>query len=99
MPISLKQLTDTAKLARIKLTKKEEQVFLPQLESVLDYIDQLKKVDTAGIKPTFQVTNLTNSTRSDTVTPSLIQDQALSTATKTESGYFVVPKTIDKHGS
>lgn len=99
MSISQKQLVDTAKLARIKLTKDEKNTFLPQLESVLDYIDKLQKVDTKGVLPTFQVTNLTNVTRPDIVKPGLNPNQALSSAPKTETGYITVPQTIDKNGS
>ncbi len=99
MPISLKQLAATAKLARIKLSKDEEATFLPQLESVLDYIDRLQKVDTKDVLPTFQVTNLTNVTRPDQITSSLTQNQALSTASKSQAGYILVPQTIDKNGS
>lgn len=89
-------LDHVAKLARIKLTDQEKTVFLPQLESILQYLDKLNQVDTSKVSPSFQITNLTNIFRSDEVKASLDQKSALSQASKTHDAYFVVPKTIDK---
>ena len=54
-----------AKLARIKLTGKEEEKFGKELSSILDFIDQLNKADTSKIEPAYQITGLVNSFRSD----------------------------------
>lgn len=54
-----------AKLARIKLTEKEEEKFGKELASILDFIDQLNKADTSKVEPAYQITGLVNSFRSD----------------------------------
>lgn len=54
-----------AKLARIKLTEKEETRFNKELSSVLDFIDQLNKADTSQVEPAYQITGLANSFRPD----------------------------------
>lgn len=94
--ITLADLEHVAKLARIKLSDQERTVFLPQLESILEYLDKLNQVDTSKISPSFQVTKFTNVFRSDVVKPSLDQKSALTQASKTHDAYFLAPKTIDK---
>ncbi|MBU1071420.1 Asp-tRNA(Asn)/Glu-tRNA(Gln) amidotransferase subunit GatC [Patescibacteria group bacterium] len=79
-----------AKLAHLTLTNQELKLYSKQFKAILGYIDQLSKVDTKGIKPTFQtIDNTTNIWRNDKVRPCLTQKQALSSASKTHQGYFV----------
>ncbi len=94
--ISLTDLEHIAKLARITLTETEKNTFLPQLESVLEYLDVLDRVDTSNIKPTYRVNEQSNILREDIILESLPQDIALSTAAGTKDGYFVVTNTIKK---
>ena len=94
--ITLEELRHLAKLARIKLTSEEEATYLPQLESVLEYIDILNQADTQNYPPSFQITGLKNVLRSDEVKSSLNSQQAVSTAPKTLSDFIVVPNTIKK---
>jgi len=85
--INLSTLRHTAALARIKLSPVEEKTFLPQLSAVLDYIDIIKKADTKGIKPSFQVPDLPPFTRPDEIT---------SPVSSLKSSYFKVKNTIKK---
>lgn len=94
--ISLEELEHVAKLARIKLTDQEKTAFLPQLESILEYLDKLNQVDTSKLTPSFQITSLKNVFRSDTVKPSLSQKSALSQTSKTHDAYFISPPAIGK---
>ena len=89
-------LEHIAKLARIKLSETEKNTFLPQLESVLEYLDVLDRVDTSNIEPTYRVNEQSNVLREDVVGESLPQNVALSTAAGTKDGYFVVTNTIKK---
>lgn len=56
-----------ARLSRLSLTDKEVDEYLQELQNVLQYVEQLKDVDVAGLQPTSQVTGLTNVMREDTV--------------------------------
>ena len=94
--ITKEELDHIAKLARINLTDQEKTTFLPQLESVLEYLDILNQVNTDNIQPTYQVNNQKNILRQDIVKDSFSQKEALSAASKTQEGYFVVPGTIKK---
>jgi aspartyl-tRNA(Asn)/glutamyl-tRNA(Gln) amidotransferase subunit C len=94
--ITKPELEYIAKLARIKLTEEEKDIFLPQLESVLEYFDVLNKVNTDGVEPTYQVNSQKNIFREDKILPSLTQEEALSSTHKKQDGYFVVTATIKK---
>lgn len=56
-----------AKLARLDLTDAEIEEYITELSEILQYVEQLQKVDVKGLKPTNQVTGLTNVTRKDEV--------------------------------
>ena len=56
-----------ARLARLDLSDDEVDEFAGELSDILQYVEQLQAVDVAGLKPTNQVTGLTNVTRADVV--------------------------------
>ncbi|MBI2068716.1 MAG: Asp-tRNA(Asn)/Glu-tRNA(Gln) amidotransferase subunit GatC [Candidatus Yanofskybacteria bacterium] len=60
-----KELQHVANLARIKLNKDEAKKFPKELGSILDFINQLNKVDTSKVDPAHQITGLINSFRTD----------------------------------
>lgn len=49
------------------MTDDEVEEFSDELSSILQYVEQLSSVDVAGLKPTNQVTGLTNVMRADEV--------------------------------
>lgn len=56
-----------AQLARISLSDDEADEFSEELSAILQYVEQLSSVDVAELKPTNQVTGLTNVMRDDEV--------------------------------
>ena len=83
-------VSHVAKLANLPLTAEETTKFEKQLAEVLTYIEKLNEVDVTGVEPTSQVTGLENVTRTDTVAPSLPQDDALSNAASQQNNLFQV---------
>ncbi len=51
--ITKEEVKHIAKLARLGITKEEEEIFQKDLSSILDYFDSLKKINTSSVKPTF----------------------------------------------
>ncbi len=94
--LSISDLEHIAKLARIELTDEEKKTFLPQLESVIEYLDILNEVDINNIEPTYQVNNLSNVLRSDEIKESLPVELAVSTAARVKDNYFEVVATVKK---
>lgn len=56
-----------ARLARLDLSGDEVEEFAGELSEILQYVEQLQSVDVGGLKPTNQVTGLTNVMRADKV--------------------------------
>jgi aspartyl-tRNA(Asn)/glutamyl-tRNA(Gln) amidotransferase subunit C len=56
-----------AQLARLDLSDEEVEAFSHELSDILQYVEQLSAVDVKGLKPTNQVTGLTNVTRGDEI--------------------------------
>ncbi|MGH7142451.1 MAG: Asp-tRNA(Asn)/Glu-tRNA(Gln) amidotransferase subunit GatC [Candidatus Saccharimonadales bacterium] len=54
-----------ARLARLDLNQDEVEEYSRELNAILQYVEQLQTVDTAGLKPTNQVTGLVNVFRDD----------------------------------
>lgn len=56
-----------AQLAKLSLSEEEVRLFAVEMAAILDYVEQLKKVDVKGLEPTYQITGLKNVTRSDEI--------------------------------
>ena len=63
--ISLQEVERIAELARIGLTEKEKEKFSEELSDILEYVEQLKEIDTKNIEPVSQVTGSVNIIRED----------------------------------
>lgn len=65
--LTREDILQLARLARISLTDEEVDEFSSEFTAILDYVEQLNAVDTTGLEPTSQVTNLVNVMRPDEV--------------------------------
>ena len=92
MKIDRKILENVASNARLKLTKKEENELLSQLNEVLEIFSKLDKVNTDKIKPSFQPIEVKNIFRDDIVEK--CNEDMLSNTKNKEDGYFKGPKAI-----
>ncbi len=84
-----------ADLARIELDAQEEELFASQLNHILDYMEQLNKVDTEGAGPMSHAVSKSNVLREDKPKKGLSNADALSNAPQSEKGSFKVPKIIE----
>ena len=84
-----------ARLARLELTEQEEETFGRQIGQVIDYVEQLQKLDVTGVEPTAHPVPLTNVTRADEVKGSLTNEEALMNAPAKGNGLFMVPKIVE----
>ena len=95
MEITLKEVEQVAKLARLELSEDEKGTFARQLSAILSYMDQLKTLDTGGVEPTATVLPTDNVFRDDQVRPSLPQEAALANAPDQADGFFRVPRILE----
>lgn len=63
--LSREDVLKLAQLARLDLTDTEIEEYQRELSEILQYVEQLQKVDVSGLKPTNQITGLTNVMRDD----------------------------------
>ncbi|MBL7070642.1 MAG: Asp-tRNA(Asn)/Glu-tRNA(Gln) amidotransferase subunit GatC [Candidatus Omnitrophica bacterium] len=96
MDISIDSVRNVAKLARLKLSDRELEFFAGQLAIILEYIDQLKKVDTSGVEPTSHVLPIQNVFRKDSTGSSLTQSDVLKNTASSEGGLFKVPRVVEE---
>jgi aspartyl-tRNA(Asn)/glutamyl-tRNA(Gln) amidotransferase subunit C len=83
-----------ARLARLSLSEAEVARFVPQLESILDYVAMMDKLDVSNVEPMAHTLPLSNVLREDVVTPSLPVEKVLQNAPETDGPFFKVPKVI-----
>lgn len=98
MGLSEKDVQHVAALAHLELTKDEVSRFLPQLDSILQYVQKLNELDTTDVAPMAQVTHAAGDNpalRVDQESPTFASDVALENAPDRGPGYFKVPSVIE----
>ena len=108
MKVTEKDVQYVADLGNVELTEAESKRFLKDLNSILEYIDNLNELDTTNIEPMAQVAaryggegkteseRYKYALRPDELRPSLPHDLALQNAPDTDGVYFKVPKVIER---
>jgi aspartyl-tRNA(Asn)/glutamyl-tRNA(Gln) amidotransferase subunit C len=92
--ITLDDVKNVAKLARLWLDESKLQKFAGQLEHILEYVDKLRSLNVEGVEPMAHALPLHNVLREDVVEPSLPIDKVLQNAPETDGRFFKVPKVI-----
>ncbi|HWR37899.1 MAG TPA: Asp-tRNA(Asn)/Glu-tRNA(Gln) amidotransferase subunit GatC [Patescibacteria group bacterium] len=95
MKITKEIVMDVALLSRLEVPEDQMERVTGQLDSILEYVNMLDRVNTDGVEPTAHVLPLKNVLRPDEVRPSLPRELALSNAPEEEDGYFKVPKIME----
>ena len=83
-----------AQNARLNLTKKEIDKFLPELKEVLDFFSKIDELKVDKEEPSFQPLEMKNVLREDKVTNCLTQEEALSNTKNKKDGYFKGPRVL-----
>ena len=86
------QVKKVAELARLKLDNNEVKHHAKQIEKILDYINQLEKIDTNGIPSTTRAVEVVNVLRIDENNKFENRDELLNLAPARENDFFKVPK-------
>jgi aspartyl-tRNA(Asn)/glutamyl-tRNA(Gln) amidotransferase subunit C len=83
-----------ARLAHLSFSDSEKEDMAVKLGSILDYMQQLRQIDTLGVEATTHVLPLANVFRADQVGATLEIEAALANAPEREGNYFKVPKIL-----
>jgi aspartyl-tRNA(Asn)/glutamyl-tRNA(Gln) amidotransferase subunit C len=92
--VTVKDVEHVASLARLSFSEDEKLKLVEQLNTILEYVDQLNELDTADVEPLSHVIELSNVFRKDELRPSLSREEALQNAPSRTEKFFKVPKVI-----
>jgi aspartyl-tRNA(Asn)/glutamyl-tRNA(Gln) amidotransferase subunit C len=93
------QIRSVADLANLALTDEEIGRMMQDLDGILTHMDKLNELDTSGVEPMAQVlyeAEETATLREDRERATLANADALANAPAAGSGYFKVPKVIER---
>ena len=108
--VSMEEVERVAELANLDLADEEKPRMQRDLNAILEYVAQLNELDTAGIEPMAQVSDLLahlqDSTgqndghgvalRADAVRASLDRTEVMEEAPETDGAFFKTPKVIER---
>lgn len=93
--VSKEDMKDMAELCKIKFSDKEIIDLQDEFNEVLEYVDQIKKVDTDRVGSTYYGNSKKQVLREDTVGPSLPRDEVIKNAPEEQYGYFKMLRVMD----
>ena len=95
MKLDTNTINKIAKLARISLSKNEAQDLLKDINSILDWVDQLNEVNTDSIEPLTNISSSTLPKRIDNSEDINSPEEILKNSPDKLEGYFAVPKVVE----
>ena len=102
--VTVEDVQRVAELAHLELKPEETPLMLRDLNAILDYVAELNELDTSGVVPLAQVSDLLSELgdaaagvlRADLPLPSLDRAAVLSQAPETDGVFFKVPRVIER---
>ena len=99
--VTVDEVERVAELAHLELTPVESGHMLHDLNAILVFVAELNELDTRGVVPLAQVSELFSAAgdgglRADALRPSLDRATVLNEAPETDGAFFKVPKVIER---
>jgi aspartyl-tRNA(Asn)/glutamyl-tRNA(Gln) amidotransferase subunit C len=91
----LATLRNLAHLARLEFDENKEQQMLGDLNKILDWVDQLRQLDTSNVEPLVHLSHEINVLRPDEAHNTVSHQEGLRNAPRKDSDYFRVPKVLE----
>ena len=95
MKLDTNTINKIAKLARIRLSKDEANELLKDMNSILEWVEQLNEVNTDLIEPLTNISSSVLSKRKDEAKDINSSDEILQNSPDKLEGYFAVPKVVE----
>lgn len=96
MSLTCEQIKKIAHLARLNLSEEDMAYYTPQLSSILNFIEQMNRIDTTTVEPLAHPLDLSQRLREDVVTEANEQKKFQTIAPQVEAGLYLVPKVIEE---
>ena len=95
MSINLKTIKHISKLSRISVDDEKAKKLAGDMNSIFDFIEKLKELDTDNIEPLTSVAETTLKLRVDEVKSGNIREQVLKNSPDENEDFFVVPRVVE----
>jgi len=95
MTIDLKTIKHISKLSRISVDDEKAKKLAEDMNSIFDFIEKLKELDTENIEPLTSVAETTLKLRVDEVKSGNIREQVLKNSPDENEDFFVVPRVVE----
>ena len=99
MSLSRNDVAKVGLLARLALSDADLDTMTRELSSIVGFVSQLKKIDTADVSPLAHPLDTQNVFRADVPKPSLTTAEALQSAPRHDGEYFLVPAVLGDSGA
>ncbi len=95
MSVDTETVRRIAHLARIAVAEDEMEHLKGELNTILNWVEQLGEVDVAGVEPMTSVTPMQMKRRADEVTDGGIAGDIVRNAPASDDNFFLVPKVVE----
>lgn len=95
MSIDAQTVEKIAFLSHLRIDDDKIEATKDEFNKILQWVDQLKAVDTADVEPLISVNDTSLEMRQDEVTDGNQAEAVLANAPMQEYGYFAVPKVVE----
>ena len=95
MTIDLKTIKHISKLSRISVDDEKAKKLVGDMNSIFDFIEKLKELDTDNVEPLASVAETTLKLRVDEVKSGNIKEDVLKNSPDENEDFFVVPRVVE----
>ena len=97
MSVTIADVEYVAALAKLSFSTEEKARLAGELNRILDYMEQLRTLDTGSVEPLAQVIGREAVLREDVPRPCLAREEVLANAPVRQGDFFGVPKALGDH--
>jgi aspartyl-tRNA(Asn)/glutamyl-tRNA(Gln) amidotransferase subunit C len=96
MSLTRQDVEKIARLARLAITQKEMPVYVTSLSSIVNFVDELSRVETGNVQPmAHPLDGQHQRLRADRVAETDHHEKYQANAPQVQSGLYVVPRVIE----
>ena len=96
MEVNTALVEKLADLSRLKFDEAAKESIKADLQSMIQFVEKLNELDTAGVPPLLHMSDNVNILREDEIKDSIERSEGLKNAPVQDGVFFKVPKVIKK---
>lgn len=96
MSLSPEAVKKIAHLARLSVSQEDIKHYANKLSQVIEFIEEMNKIDTSAIDPLAHPLNLADHPREDVISEANLREIYQRLAPEVEAGLYLVPQVIEE---